>query len=273
MADELLHRIERYYDAVPRRFAQVEECGPFTLFLGEPGGWVFYARPRLGGGGDFASEDVAAAIRRLRELDLPPSVEWVHEMAPGLLAAVQAEGSLAVEEIPLLALDGDLTVDTPVLPAGVVVRPLGPDDASGFAAARAVADVAFAASGTARGPGGPAERDAAAKPDAASVPRVLGLIAEGAVVVEVAEHPEHGILATGRIQPIGDITEVLGVATLPFARRQGLGAAVTAALVADARRRGLRTVFLTAASEDVARVYAGLGFRRVATGYAAEPAR
>ena len=36
------------------------------------------------------------------------------------------------------------------------------------------------------------------------------------------------------------------------------------------RDLGLRTVFLTASSEDVARVYAGIGFRRVATGWAAE---
>ena len=62
----------------------------------------------------------------------------------------------------------------------------------------------------------------------------------------------------------------MGVATLPSARRQGLGAAVTAALVGDARDLGLRTVFLTASSEDVARVYAGIGFRRVGTGWAAE---
>ena len=54
-------------------------------------------------------------------------------------------------------------------------------------------------------------------------------------------------------------------------RRCRLGAAVTAALVDDARDLGLRTVFLTASSHDVARVYAaGIGFRLVATGWAAE---
>jgi hypothetical protein len=46
--ETLLGRIERYYDAVPRRFARVEECGPFTLFLGEPGGWTYYGRQGLG---------------------------------------------------------------------------------------------------------------------------------------------------------------------------------------------------------------------------------
>jgi hypothetical protein len=41
----LLARLERYYDTVPRRFAPAEDHGPFTLFLGEPDGWVYYARP------------------------------------------------------------------------------------------------------------------------------------------------------------------------------------------------------------------------------------
>ena len=55
------------------------------------------------------------------------------------------------------------------------------------------------------------------------------------------------------------------MATLPTARRRGLGALVTAALVDDARAGGARTVFLSAGSDDVARVYEKVGFARVAT--------
>ena len=60
------------------------------------------------------------------------------------------------------------------------------------------------------------------------------------------------------------------MATLPAFRRRGLAAQVTRALVAHAIATGNDTVFLTASSEDVARLYAGLGFERIATGYAAE---
>ncbi|MGW2995109.1 GNAT family N-acetyltransferase [Streptomyces sp. NPDC001193] len=60
--------------------------------------------------------------------------------------------------------------------------------------------------------------------------------------------------------------------TLPAARRRGLGHAVTAVLVADARSRGIETVFLSAGDGDVARIYARLGFRTVATALIAEPA-
>ncbi|GAA2346313.1 hypothetical protein Scani_37560 [Streptomyces caniferus] len=46
---------------------------------------------------------------------------------------------------------------------------------------------------------------------------------------------------------------------------------MTAALVADARSRGVETVLLSAGDEDVARLYARLGFRSVATALIAEP--
>ena len=61
------------------------------------------------------------------------------------------------------------------------------------------------------------------------------------------------------------MTEVTGVGTLPAARRRGIGAAVTGQLVEDARERGAELVFLSAADDDVARMYERLGFRRIAT--------
>jgi GNAT superfamily N-acetyltransferase len=265
VTDDLLARLERYYDAVPRRFARVQECGPFTVFLGEPGGWVYYARPRLDGDGPFDAGTLAAALAALREHDLPEVVEWVHETTPALLDAVRAEGSLEVEEIPLMVLDGELLPAR--VPTGVSVRLLTSQDTEAVAMSSAVSSVGFAAVGTAPGEAGPRERDRAVRP---APERVLSLMAEGAVRIAVAESETHGVLATGRTLPVDGVTEVMGVATLPSARRQGLGAAVTAALVEDARALGVSTVFLTASSQDVARVYARIGFRRVATGYAAE---
>ena len=266
----LLERIERYYDAVPRRFARVEDCGPFTLFLGEPGGWVYYARPRLdgtAGAGGLDAVDVAAATGRLRHLGLPEVLEWVDETTPGLLAAVQHEGSLTVTELPLMVLD-DAGEDHPsALPSGVRVRLLGPADEAAVAAGRAVSELAFGSAGTTRGEQGTRERDARLRP---VQQRVLGLLAEGAVRMAVAESDAEGVLAAGRTLPIDGVTEVMGVATLPAARRAGLGTAVTRALVDDARALGVGTVFLTASSPEVARVYSRVGFRRVATAYSAE---
>jgi predicted GNAT family acetyltransferase len=81
-----------------------------------------------------------------------------------------------------------------------------------------------------------------------------------------------GPLASGSHQPVRDTAAIVGVATLPCARRRGLATLVTAALVEDARRRGCDMIFLEADSLEVARIYARLGFERVGTACIAEPA-
>ena len=68
-----------------------------------------------------------------------------------------------------------------------------------------------------------------------------------------------------RTSSTGGVCEVTGVGTLPSARRRGIGAALTGRLVQDARERGAAIVFLSAAGDDVARMYERLGFRRVGT--------
>jgi predicted GNAT family acetyltransferase len=71
-------------------------------------------------------------------------------------------------------------------------------------------------------------------------------------------------------QPIGAVSEVVGVATLPSHRRRGWAGRVTQTLVADAREMGVSTVFLSAADESVASVYRRVGFRQVGLVCAAE---
>jgi GNAT superfamily N-acetyltransferase len=193
---------------------------------------------------------------RQRELGQPESFEWVHEVTPTLIDAVRAEG-LAALAAPLMVLD-DLTA-----PADERVRILAPDDPL-LGPARAVADVGFKAGGTAVGPEGPAERDAALRPTALDFLRER--LRRRLTVTAAADSPE-GPLAVGSHQPVGDVTEVVGVATLPSARRRGLGGAITRALVADALEHGAEIVFLSAGSDEIARVYGRLGFRRVGTAY------
>ena len=53
---------------------------------------------------------------------------------------------------------------------------------------------------------------------------------------------------------------MIGVGTLPAARRRGIGARRhRAARRSDARERGAELVFLSAADDDVARLYERLG--------------
>jgi GNAT superfamily N-acetyltransferase len=241
----------------------VEEHGPLRLFVSEGVPWPYYARPA---GGEIGPDDITAVRRRQWMLGIPETFEWVVDLAPSLGPAARATG-LDVDELPLMALDQPL--EAPAVDARL--RRLEPDDPQ-LAASRAVADIAFGAPGTGRGDAGPRERDAAL----ASFPErrlaaVRERMAAGRTVTVVAED-DGGVLAVGSHQPVGGVTEVVGVGTLPSARRRGLGAAVTAALVADARGGGADIVFLSAGSDDVARVYGRLGFERVGTAGIAQPA-
>lgn len=261
---DVLRRLESYYDAVPRPDADPEDIGPFTLFVSR-GAWPFYARPRPGyDGPPAAAADVAVVRARQHALGVPETFEWVHDLAPDLLDTIRSSG-LHVHQHPLQVLTDPLSAPAP---AGVRVRVLDAADPA-LGPALAVQSVGFAAEGTQVGSAGRDERDARAaeSPDRAGT--FARRISTGQSVVVVAEDAD-GPLCVGMHQPVGDVTEIVGVATLPAARRRGLGAAVTAALVEDARRHGVRTVFLSAGSDEVARVYAKVGFSRVGTACVAE---
>jgi N-acetylglutamate synthase-like GNAT family acetyltransferase len=210
------------------------------------------------------ADDVHAVRARQRELGVPEALEWVAETTPSLLGAARAAG-LQVLEAPLMVL-GDGRWRTPEAQPGVVVRRLEPDDPA-LAAAQGVVRVAFAHAGTAPGEAGAAERDAAAAEQAAEeLARVGERMRRGLTATVVAEDRDgRGVLAAGSHQPVEGVTEIVGVGTLPSVRRRGLGALVTAHLAADARERGAELVFLSAGSEEIARVYGRLGFERVAT--------
>lgn len=268
---ELLDKLERYYDAVPRSGARVEDLGPLSLFIREGLGWPFYARPAPGWSGPVSAADVTRVRARQRELGIPESFEWVAETTPALRAAAEQAG-LVVHEHPLMVLGPDVPAPAvPELPDGMVVRTVGPDDPV-LPSALAAPHLAFADSGTRVGSAGVAELSEAvrSRADDGSVERAAARILAGLTCVAAAVEDRKALCA-GQHQPVGTVSEIAGVGTLPAARRRGLALAVTAALTADARSRGVETVFLSAGDDDVARIYARLGFRRVATALIAEP--
>ncbi|GAA3760920.1 hypothetical protein GCM10022379_30970 [Micromonospora maritima] len=266
--------MERFYDAVPRDGARTEEFDSLVLFVRDGAGWPFYARPRPDAAGVPTLAEVTAVRARQRELGLPEAFEWVHEHQPELLAVARSAG-LTVLEAPLMLLEPERLPD-PGTFSDVPVRVLDPGD-PGFAAdialRRAVAAVGFAHGGTARGEAGPAERDAAiARLDVEALEEEATRVADGRRVSVLAGTPHEGALASGMAMRVGDVAEIAGVATLPSARRRGLGAAVTATLARELRASGTDLIFLSAGSEDIARVYLRVGFRRVGTACIAEPA-
>ncbi|HEX3002799.1 MAG TPA: GNAT family N-acetyltransferase [Angustibacter sp.] len=271
MSHDLL-RIETFYDAVPRPVATPHEVGPLRLFVRDGAGWPFYARPSEPSV-TVRADDVHAVLRRQDELGVPQAFEWVHELTPSLTAAAQ-EAGLAVQRCPLLVLDVDALAQVPddvAAPAGVHVAVAAPDDPD-LGIAEAVASVAFGARiGTAVGDAGPAERDAAASAaDPASLTTLRDAMRDGRQARVVARTGE-GPVGVGGMQTAAGVAELVGIATLPSARRCGVAAAVTVALARHALDRGHPTVFLSAQDDDVARVYERVGFRRRATACIGEP--
>lgn len=249
---DLLRTLETYYDAAPRPSAVAEEVGPFTLFVRkDPSGWPFYARPRLGLDVPFTAADVQRVRVRQREVGAPEALEWVLETTPSVLDAARADG-LHVAECPLLALPADPSLLGEVsrrVAQQVTTRVLEADSPDLPAAIGAVG-AGFAGTDDVE-PGDPGGR--------------VELMRAG-LLVTVAAYDERGdIVGGGSHSPRGNTTELAGIAVVPRARRRGAGAAITRALVEDAQRRGLQTVFLSAQDDTVARVYERVGFARVGT--------
>ena len=266
---EVIERIDAFCDAVPRRRAQAQEFGPLVLFVTIGPGWPYYARPKRGRRPPVTAADVRAVRARQRELIIPESFEWVEQAAPEMAAAA-TEAGLEVVAHPLLVLARAEPEPTP--PAlEITVRIVAPEEQE-LDRIWAVPAVAFGHQGTAVGEAGAAERDKiAADHDAGTIAMLRERLRSGHSVLAAAFGPD-GPVAAGSCQAVDGVAEITGVGVLPTHRRQGLGAAVTALLAADALERGVETVFLSATDSVVARIYARIGFREIGTAMIAETA-
>ncbi|WP_433829436.1 GNAT family N-acetyltransferase [Actinoplanes sp. CA-015351] len=279
----LFDRLERFYDALPRPWARVEEIGSLTLFVREGEGWPYYARPTLGSHTPSAA-DIMDARRLQRELGVPETFEWIHETAPDLLAIARSAG-LDVLLAPLLVLEpAALVPDLPI--RGATIRyldPLAPSFAADMSASRAVNRLGFGAPAYRSSlemaentlvidGAGPPERDAAEPLTDKEADKVRAMLESGDYLTAVAESPTEGILATATSQRVSTVAEIVGVATLPSARNRGYASQLTATLSGRLLASGVDLVLLSAGDDDVARLYTRVGFRRAGTACIAQPA-
>lgn len=253
--DAVLDAIEAYQHAVACTYAIPVQVGPFTTY-DRAWGWTFAAglRPDRG---EIDVASVRALAERQRDLSDPLELQWVHERAPALAAVGQAAG-LAVARMPLLAHDpGHERARDPArgdhdtgAPDGSRVRLVDCDDPR-FADSRAAVAAGF--DGTDRLLGEPV------------LETMREYVRRGLIRAAGAWGPDGSVIGGGTQVRCGPTSEVTGLAVLPSWRRRGVGAAITRALVEDARALGASTVFLSAGSADVARVYRRIGFRTVGT--------
>jgi len=237
-----LSEIETYYDAVPRSAARAEAIGPFTLFVNAGPGWSYYARPSLAAT-RFTAADVQLVRTRQRSLGIPESFEWVADTSPELTPAVTAAG-LSVTRFPLML----LREHQPVEPDGVQIRLATVDDDLGLF--DAVAHVAFSHPGTDVGEAGLDVAHASVEPDRPALAFQRERLRTRQTITAVALDNEQPV-GIGSHQPVGSVSEVVGVGVLPAFRKRGIAAALTSRLVADASQRGVRTIFLTAGDETI----------------------
>jgi ribosomal protein S18 acetylase RimI-like enzyme len=257
---DLLTRIDTYYDTAPRATARAEEHGSLVLFVAEQG-WPFYARPNLARTTEPTADEIQEVLARQLELEVPLALEWVHDTAPSL-AAVAAAAGMTVQECPMLVLESLLEAPAP----DGAVRLMNAED-DDLAVVDAAIRVAFGTPGTAVSDAGAAERDdAAASTDAShSLGNTTDALRAGRTVMVGAFVSDVGAVGGGSHNPRGQVSEMVGVGVLPAFRRRGLGAAVAHLLSRHALDNGVTTVFCGADSNDVARVYEGVGFRRIGT--------
>ena len=142
-------------------------------------------------------------------------------------------------------------------------------DDKDLSAVQAAIGLGFADAGMAVGSASEIDRVAAERGESADHQDTRDSIAAGRFVLAGAFGPR-GAVGGGGHSPRGSVTEITGVATLSSYRRRGIASAVTTCLIADARERGMRTIFLSADSEQVAHIYAGIGFHRIGTACIAE---
>ena len=279
-ASDVFVRLERFYDAVPRDAAVAEDIGEFVLFVRAGEGFPYYARPRLGAETPSAA-DITAVRRRQREVGAPETFEWVHETTPDLLAVARSAG-LDVLLAPLMVLERAALVPDLPLPDATIrfLDPAAPSFAADLYATRAVSQLGFGAPATAAVANNPLAAEPPGPRDRDSFPALTGPAVEalrrhylsGLFTSAVVESPVDGVLASGTAQRVGQVCEIVGVATLPSARRRGYASQLTASLARDALEKGADLVFLSAGDDDVARLYSKVGFRRVGTACIAEPA-
>lgn len=266
----VLDRIERYFALSPLPDSPVSRIGALDVPLGAPE-WPHPARPHPGGG-PVPLADVEAALAAQEAADLPQALEWFAERNPGLGQAARQAG-LVVDELPLLVAVDTLEV---LLPPGVRYFLIGADDPQ-LATYQRLAQLAFAAPTGPLAPDEPVTTSTGVAPERLVDPPqptsvLRERIAAGRTVMMVAVEDGEPV-AVGSHQPVDvdgvEVSEIVGVATLPRFRGRGLGAGLASTLVEHARETA-ELVFLSAGDDDVARVYERVGFARVGTTYVAE---
>lgn len=190
--------------------------------------------------------EVEALAAFYRQHARVPRLEYLTALVPELETVLLAQGFVVERKIPLMVFDPDL-LRTITLPAGIeFFEPTSDEDLIGMSGAQ---KEAF-------GDESP--------PDASVVEPMRRFLALSGIAVVARDETSGQVVGTGVCDvPFDHTTELAGVGVRRAYRKRGIAAALSAWLVESALAAGTTHIFLTAADDAVARIYARAGFRTI----------
>ncbi len=237
-------RVQEAMRSAASAFRETERIGPFTATFARESAnpYLSYAIPDAGA--QPSAADVAALVEAYRRRHRTPRLEYVPACAPAVEPALLAAGFEVELRAPLMVL---ASVRIPAEPAEIEL-----------VEAATQSDVRAAATAQHEAYGEPEP------PDDGWIGGILRSVASGGLVV-LARDARSGEPAGGGqcAPPVDGASELAAIGVRPAYRRRGIAAAMTAWLAERMRTHGVDLVWLTAAGEPEARIYAGVGFERV----------
>ncbi len=248
-------RFEDYQRRAAALAYEVVEQPPFVLFFHprDPLRFFNYAHPLEPVGGDLGE---ALALLKATFLDRGrlPRFEFVEEYAPELPAALRTAGFEEEGRYQLMVCTPASYRPAPAVPGLQIALLAGDSPAEDIRAYVEVQHRAY--------------DDDLAGP--VSDERVAEFRQRGREAGHAYLARLDGVPACvgAYMSPVGGLTEIAGIGTLPEFRRRGLASALSARAAEAAFAAGVGIAFLTAADACAGRVYERIGFRRYATGLA-----
>jgi ribosomal protein S18 acetylase RimI-like enzyme len=219
------------------------EAGPFIIGVDPttPMPGINYATPVPGL--PIAESDVEALVAAFEKAERQPRLEYVTSTAPGLESLLLAAGfEIEARHDYLICVPETLAV--PPTPAGFTVYE--PENDTDRAAMVTAQIEAFT--------GVPSTPEA-------DVARMGRLQSRGGIAF-MASASDGDCAGGGQAVPPNDgVSEVAGIAVRPQYRRQGVAAAITAAVTTALFKAGTEIAWLEASGEDSWRVYERIGYR------------
>lgn len=242
----MLTHIQNYIRKSASRDRLTARIGPFLATVNTADSLTYFNYAIPDDGAHPTPADIMALVSFYRQHGRTPRVEYLTALAPDLEPLLLTQDFTVERRIPLMVYDPALPRNLTLTPGIELRLPTSDADFIGMSGAQ---KEAF-------GDDSP--------PDASAVEPGRAFLAAGGISVIACDATSGEIVGAGSCDvPFDHTTELAGVGVRDAYRRRGIAAAMTAWLVDQALAAGTTNIFLTAAGEDEARVYARAGFRTI----------